>query len=119
MNTEDKGEPPLMRMNERYLDMMLERDVAYRERNKLIRFLAAIYNAGIKRTEIDGWDPKWAGCVYIDTPEGQMSWHYSDEEAPLFADLPPYEREWDGHTTEQKYERLATLVSRIESLKRK
>jgi hypothetical protein len=39
----------------------------------------------------------------IDTPEGQMSWHYHDEDAHLFAGLPPYEKPWDGHSTLEKY----------------
>lgn len=32
--------------------------------------------------------------VYIDLPTGQVSWH-----------ITAYAGEWDGHTTEQKYER--------------
>lgn len=84
-------------------------NAAYAERNKLVAYLASQFPSGIKRTEIAGWDAEWHGCVYIDTPVGQMSWHYHDREADLFAHLPPYDGEWDGHTTEQKYERLAAL----------
>lgn len=82
-------------------------DAAYAERNQLVALLARLYPSGTKRTEIDGWEPEWHGCVYIDFPTGQLSWHYHDREAHLFADLPPYRGEWDGHTTEQKYMRIA------------
>jgi hypothetical protein len=84
-------------------------DQAYAERNKLVRFLACIFPAGTARTDIPGWDPEWHGCVFIDTPAGQMSWHYHDRESAMFADLPPYTKPWDGHTTEEKYQRLAKL----------
>jgi hypothetical protein len=82
------------------------RDGAYTERNRLVAFLASIYPSGVKKTAIPGWDEAWHGCVYIDLPVGQASWHFHDSEAHLFANLPPYEGEWDGHTTEEKYERI-------------
>lgn len=82
---------------------------AYSERNRLVAFLARCYPSGVKRTAIEGWDPEWHGCVFIDTPEGQMSWHYHDSDAALFEGLPPYTGDWDGHTTPEKYERLARL----------
>lgn len=79
------------------------KDSAYLERNKLVALLAAIFPAGLKRTDIEGWSPDWHGCVYIDFPWGQASWHYHDSQAHLFAHLPPYPKDWDGHTTETKY----------------
>ncbi len=82
------------------------RDGAYTERNRLVAFLASIYPSGVKKTAIPGWDEAWHNCVYIDLPVGQASWHYHDSEAHLFAHLPAYSSEWDGHTTEEKYERL-------------
>ena len=82
------------------------RDGAYTERNRLVAFLTNIYPSGVKKTAIPGWDEAWHNCVYIDLPVGQASWHYHNDEAHLFAHLPPYESEWDGHTTEEKYERL-------------
>lgn len=82
---------------------------AYTERNRLVAFLAHLFPSGLKRTDIPGWDAEWHGCVYIDLPTGQASWHYHDNDAHLFAGLPPYAGEWDGHTTDEKYARLATL----------
>jgi hypothetical protein len=87
------------------------RDHAYRERNTLVAFLSHIYPAGLKATAIAGWDEEWHGCVYIDLPTGQASWHYHNNEAHLFAHLPPYEKEWDGHSNEDKYERLTLAAN--------
>lgn len=86
-----------------------EKDAAYLERNRLVAFLARQFPSGIAKTAIEGWADDWHGCVYIDTPTGQMSWHYHDSHAHLFAGLSPYQGRWDGHTTEQKYQRLAAL----------
>jgi hypothetical protein len=95
-------------------DAERERDVAYAERNRMAAALARIAiaaggNAGVKKTEIEGWDPAWQNCVFIDTPNGQLSWHYHDSEADVFAGLPPYKGVWDGHSTPEKYERLRDL----------
>jgi RyR domain len=79
----------------------------YRERARLVAFLAACYPAWI------GSDGGWA-VVYVDTPAGQMSWHIADDDTDLFGHLSEAEGDdgpWDGHTTEQKYERLARLTA--------
>ncbi len=89
--------------------LQADKDVAYRERNQVVAALASFFPAGIARTDVPGWDPEWHGCVYIDLPSGQVSWHYHDSEAHLFAHLPPYARAWDGHSTDEKYERLAAF----------
>lgn len=85
-------------------------DLAYHERNRLVAALARLYPSGLKKTAIEGWDPEWHNCVFIHLPTGQASWHYHDCEAYLFAGLPPYEGDWDGHTTEEKYARLAAIA---------
>lgn len=86
------------------------KDEAYSERNKLVRLLASLYPSGLKATSIEGWDPDWHWCVYIDLPTGQASWHIHVSEYPNFSHLPNYEGEWDGHTTEEKYRRIAALT---------
>jgi hypothetical protein len=47
--------------------------------------------------------------VYIDHPEGQLSWHIHDSHLPFFdhVERGNGKRSWDGHTTEEKYQRLA------------
>lgn len=81
----------------------------YSERNHLVALLTRIWPSGIRKTDIPGWDPCWHHCVFIDTPAGQMSWHYHDDDAHLFSGLPPYTTPWDGHSTPEKYARLARL----------
>jgi hypothetical protein len=82
---------------------------AYNERNCLVALLAHMLPSGIRKTAIENWEPEWHNCVYIDTPAGQLSWHYHDAEAMAFMDLPPYTKEWDGHTAAEKYERIGRL----------
>ncbi len=82
---------------------------AYLERNKVVAALAKCFPSGIARTAIEGWSDDWHGCVYIDLPTGQVSWHYHDSHAALFEGLPPYTKPWDGHNTEEKYRRVAAL----------
>jgi hypothetical protein len=86
------------------------KDVAYLERNQVVAALANLFPSGTARTSIEGWDPEWHGCVYIDLPTGQASWHYHDSQAYLFANLPPYKGKWDGHDTPEKYRRLAAVA---------
>lgn len=93
-------------------EMRARKDAAYEERNRVVAALASVFPAGIARTAIEGWSEDWHGCVYIDLPTGQASWHYHDSHAHLFAHLPPYAGIWDGHTTAEKYERLAKLSGR-------
>ena len=90
-------------------------DAVYLERNRCVALIAKMtialgYTAGIRTTEIDGWDPEWHNCVFIDLPTGQVSWHYHDRDADLFAGLPPYTAPWDGHDTPTKYDRVADAV---------
>jgi len=82
------------------------KDAAYEERNRVVALLARLFPSGLGPTDIEGWDPEWNGCVYIDLPTGQVSWHFHDSQAHLFAGIPAYQGEWDGHTTEEKYRRL-------------
>lgn len=89
--------------------LQADKDAAYHERNLLVAALTDLFPAGIARTDIPGWDREWHGCVYVDLPTGQASWHYHDRETELFSHLPPYPKPWDGHTTEEKYRRLAAL----------
>lgn len=86
----------------------------YTERNHLVALLSTLYPSGRAKTTIEGWDEAWHGCVYIDFPWGQASWHYHESEAYLFEHLPPYTKPWDGHTTEQKYTAIRTALKNPE-----
>lgn len=97
---------------ERIKELEARKDAAYLERNQVVAALASAYPSGIARTTIEGWSEDWHGCVYIDLPTGQASWHYHDSQAYLFAHLPAYKGSWDGHTTEEKYTRLAAISTK-------
>ena len=83
---------------------------AYKERNQLVGLLSTLFPSGKAKTAIEGWDEAWHGCVYIDFPWGQASWHYHTDDEWMFSHLPPYTKEWDGHTTEAKYAAIASAI---------
>jgi hypothetical protein len=91
-------------------DMEARKDAAYLERNQVVAALARCFPSGVARTAIEGWSDDWHGCVYVDLPTGQASWHFHDSHAHLFAALPPYAKPWDGHDTPEKYRRLASIA---------
>lgn len=68
----------------------------YDNRNKLIWSLFSAFRTlghkvGIR---IDPQEPEWP-VVFIELPTGQVSWH-----------VPQHDMPWDGHTTEEKYQRI-------------
>lgn len=92
--------------------MEAQKDGAYLERNRCVALIARMaiaagLTAGTARTAIEGWSADWHGCVYVDLPTGQTSWHFHDSQAWLFADLPAYTGTWDGHDTPEKYRRVS------------
>lgn len=97
-------------------EMRGRKDDAYFERNQVVAALAKCFPSGIAKTAIEGWSEDWHGCVYIDLPTGQASWHYHDSQAHLFAGLPPYTGHWDGHDTPEKYQRLAALPNGVSAV---
>lgn len=86
-----------------------DKDEAYRQRNHLVAAMARLFPSGIRPTNIEGWSANWHGCVYIDLPVGQISYHYHDSQQMLFEDLPPYEKVYDGHDKDAVHERLEAL----------
>jgi hypothetical protein len=113
-------------MNDRYtadtinddaLDKLYDSlDGAYRERAHLVALLAAHYPSVIAPAlDLDeaGW---W--IVYLRLDGRQASWHISPRDAGLFAyveRVAPDDRraQWDGHTTEQKYQHIGALSARL------
>jgi len=91
-------------------NLRARKDAAYEERNRLVALLARMFPSGLARTNIEGWDAEWHNCIYIDTPAGQLSWHFHDSHAHLFAGIPPYQGAWDGHSTDEKYQRIGALT---------
>lgn len=85
-----------------------ENDDAYLQRNHVVAALARCFPSGVRKTNIEGWSADWHGCVYIDLPAGQISYHYHDSQAGLFHGLPAYEKPYDGHTKQQVHDRLSS-----------
>jgi hypothetical protein len=111
------------RLRKELVEMERRKDCGYLERNRVVALLAKCFPSGITKTAIDGWSDDWHGCVYIELPTGQVSWHFHDTHAYLFEGLPPYEGTWDGHVTSEKYRRVAEVVpdssaAEIERLRR-
>lgn len=90
-----------------------ERDTAYRERAHLVALLAALYPSHIGHNDPEA--PDWA-VLTIEAPTGQMCWHVAPADMDLFrwvTPTPHNAREWDGHTTEEKYQRLRILAESV------
>jgi hypothetical protein len=69
------------------------------------------------RIGVDPAEPDWP-VVYVETEAGQVSWHISADDLPLFAHVPRSDAaQWDGHTTEQKYARLDSLTRTVAARK--
>lgn len=86
-------------------------NAAYRERAHLVALLASIWASHIGYSDPNERD--WA-VVIITTPAGQLSWHVARSDMDLFAHVEVSTSEhdaWDGHTTEQKYQRIDRLVA--------
>jgi hypothetical protein len=84
-------------------------DDVYRERDQLVAFLTRIYPSFL--APAPDAEPGFNWIVYVDTPEGQLSWHVADHEIDeFFKHLNKrMTNPWDGHTTEEKYRRLVAL----------
>ncbi len=110
LNLADAKDERIAELEAQLAAMEARKDGAYEERNRVVAALAKVFPSGICRTDIPGWSDDWHGCVRIDLPTGQVSWHFHDTHAHLFAELPAYAGEWDGHDTPEKYRRLAALA---------
>jgi hypothetical protein len=77
---------------------------------------AAGYDAGLQacRPSDFGWDDGWRTIVFIELPSRygspglpvQTSWLVHDSDLELFSFLPVYSGTWDGHTMQEKYQRI-------------
>ncbi|MBD1995310.1 hypothetical protein H6G00_01525 [Leptolyngbya sp. FACHB-541] len=77
------------------------------ERNCCISLIAQMAEC-LKLTIGLGADPKepeWP-VVFLELPSGQVSWHVPMSEIDNFSFLGAYFYGWDGHTTEEKYDRV-------------
>lgn len=105
-----------------YTDTELEqlrtaKNAAYSERNQCLALMARMalrlgWKAGVGFHPVEDaeWDPEWSTVLFIDLPTGQSSWHFHTSEAHLLAGLPFYAGAWDGHSTPEKYQRVAAAL---------
>jgi hypothetical protein len=92
---------------------MSDADALYTERAHLVALLSTHYPAWLSYSDTS--EPDWAVC-FIETAQGQLTWHISPDDLHLFNHLciiPAAQSKWDGHSTEEKYERIrARLASK-------
>ena len=86
-----------------------EMNKAYAERNRLVAALSKAHPSHLARHEGDDWEIDWRWLVCIHLPTGQATWHIHDSELELMTHLAAQPGHWDGHSTEEKYERLARV----------
>jgi hypothetical protein len=121
--TDVKAEPvPATEMIERLAALTVQKDGAYRERNMMVaafmRMIPMFPASGkwkafrtLHPSDDVDWDPDWRHILVIEGPTGQMSWHLHDSEAHLLRGLRFVDDwQWDGHTTDEKYDRLKRAV---------
>ena len=88
-----------------------QKNNAYAERNELIAFMTTLYDSHLCRHPDSDkeWEDEWRWIVCIHSPAGQLTWHVHQTELPKFYHLKVEENHWDGHTTEEKYERIRQI----------
>jgi hypothetical protein len=92
------------------------KDNAYAERNKLVQFVSKLFDSHLARHPDSDttWENDWRWIVCIHAPFGQMTWHIHDSQYEMFKHLPERPGDWDGHSTEEKYQRLESYPARSE-----
>lgn len=85
-----------------------ELDSVYRERATLVALLARLWPSVCTAPDDQGFS-----VVYVETPAGQLSWHIAPADLDLFEQVArtglPAGFIWDGHSTTEKYRRVARL----------
>jgi hypothetical protein len=108
--------------------MEADKNRAYWERDQLVAALSKIYPAHLSRhsKKDKTWEDDWRNIVCIHIPvwqrnyaypagpthfsrSEQVTWHIHDSELVYFSHLEKQANHWDGHTTEDKYDRLRHL----------
>lgn len=105
---------------DRIAELETERNGAYRERAQLLSLLALNYDAFI--TEARDVEHDCANCdgrhwhlLFLTIGGWQATWHISPDDMGLWAHVPYVTPDdprvqWDGHTTPQKYARIADHI---------
>jgi hypothetical protein len=92
-------------------------DTAYRERARLLALLATMTPGAVLAPAPDVTEPGWQ-ILFLTIGGQQCSWHIAPADASLF-DHVEYvpatdpRAQWDGHTTDEKYERIAEHAAEL------
>lgn len=97
------------------VDCSHDLDGAYRERAQLLSWITALHPATSVITQSPDVDEDGWQLLYLVAGGWQMSWHIHPRDAELFrhvtvVDVTDVRAQWDGHGTEQKYERIHNHV---------
>ncbi|MFI8300027.1 hypothetical protein ACIGCZ_29285 [Streptomyces nigra] len=115
----DRQRAEAEKLNDQYRDQIAdltkERDGAYRERAQLLAWLAALHPSTAVITQSPDVDEDGWQLLYLVAGGWQMSWHVHPRDSDLFkhvtvVDVTDPRAQWDGHGTEQKYERMRNHV---------
>ena len=82
---------------------------AYFDRNQAVLAFAklALISGWRVGVGVDPKEPDWP-VLYVDTPYGQVSWHFPAAE--LIGEWPQYPGEWDGHDLAEKRRRMTATI---------
>lgn len=108
----DSALSTLTQYDKRIQELEEQKDNAYYERNQLVVALSKIFKSylGFHPKEDKEWEDDWRVIVFIELPTGQATWHIHDSERKYFEHLDfRSEAKWDGHSTEEKYNRLRDI----------
>lgn len=98
-------------------------DSVYEERNLVVLLMARLagrlgWPVGLKQHDPADttWEDEWRTILFVESPAGQLSWHLHESEKRHVEYVAPYEKEWDKHTTEEKYARVRALLDQRTNL---
>ena len=107
------GDAKNMATTEEHLaELERSKNTAYDERNRLVALVSSLFPSSLSRHPVEDkeWEADWRWIVVVQFPTGQASWHIHDSHLVLFAHLERRDQKWDGHTSQEKYERIANLT---------
>ena len=93
LNKEEKLGDFRKLFDEKITELEKYKNEAYSERNRTVILFAKTalqlgLKAGVGKDDNTQWDDEWRNVVYIDLPQGQVSWHISPTEIHLLEGLP-------------------------------
>lgn len=107
--------------------LVARKNGAYTERNKVVVAMLAMASKFVPDCVVycslhdendKNWDSDWRNIIIMEYKDNQYSWHVHDNDSYLLDGFPFREKyEWDGHTTEVKYDKLLSEFNLWDELK--